>query len=210
VAGCATGGKPGRVVEAQRVFRSGGTTALVVIGAALNHKPQETFGLFGSPAWWGASFSQIDRRTGTVIPGGGQLNVWRDHCPPLEIKPNGCNEDYQVVSHFPFEVPPGDYMLTSVWGENGKITRFAREEASMFANVPDSLATGEVPWFSVQAGEVLYIGDLIFDLRGPTAKIVEIKRNDAGAQEMLRRYENIEGQIVFRPVRAAKVPGAVD
>ncbi len=201
-AGCAVGVGPGRVIEEEQVFPADGK-ALVIVGLALT--TDESFS-----AGWGASWLQIDRGSQSVVKDGASMGLVRHSCSVFKTHPNGCNDDQRIVLYFPVIVEPGDYMLSALWDTDDGSTHFIRPEGSLFANVANGMKSGAVPWFSIEAGEILYIGDMIVSIFEENRRIVEFRRSDDGARAMLSGYPNVRGELIFRPVNGDKLVVATE
>ena len=206
--GCATGGSPGQYEAGEFAFDPSYPTGLAVVGVALNHPASDIpYLLLDAPTAAGAGFVQVDIAGDRVIRDGGFINAVRTRCAPAATHPNGCDQDFQKLVYFPVEVPPGDYMLASIFGQEKGSTVFLGDQGSYILSVQGNLESGTVPWFSIKAGEILYVGDLILDVRRRPASVVEIRMSPEGARQMLAGYPNIVGEMTVGVMHAPKIPG---
>lgn len=209
LAACATGGNPGQYEEEEFAFDGNGPYGLVVVGVALNHPPGEFFNLFGNlPSATGVTFVQVDIPQDRIVSSGGFLHAIRMHCGAGESYPNGCDENFQNLVYFPVEVVPGDYMLAAIFEQEMGSTSFLSNDDSYFArSVQQNIDAGDVPWFSIEAGQILYIGDLILNAQQVPASVVEIGSTPDGARQMLAGYPNVHGEMISGSMHAPNIPG---
>jgi hypothetical protein len=192
-------------------FDASSPNGLAVVGIALNHPAGEVFNLFGNlPSATGVTFVQVDFANNRIVSGGGYLHAIRMHCGAGERYPNGCEEDFQKLLYFPVEIPPGDYMLAGIFEQEMGSTTFLSGEDSYFASsVQENVDAGNVPWFSIEPGQILYVGDIILNVQRIPASVVEIRTSPDGARQMLAGYPGVNGEMISGVMHASGIPGAV-
>jgi hypothetical protein len=113
----------------------------------------------------------------------------------------------QVMRYRLLAVPPGRYALNnftySTKRSGSAMTSFVSRNRRPRMTVMLISGRGEPVshpdrYFQVDAGEIVYIGDLSFDADVIPARM-SIGRNDAAAQAALAGYPDVRGPIVFRP-----------
>ena len=128
-----------------------------------------------------------------------RFTIPREYCRPVMGLPDwvgGSSEercDQTHMYHVVLSVAPGDYRLAQLGTFNAvgalqvsNTTRFKRPSFTLH----------------LEPGEIVYIGDFVFDVVAFPAKLVRYSRDDSGAKAALRSYANVHGDIVFRaPVR---------
>lgn len=101
-----------------------------------------------------------------------------------------------------FRMPPGDYAIIQAgavverdWG-----ARAERVNVTRLVDFDSWTVRDNSPVFSVQAGEVVYAGDLLVDYAGFPARIT-VSADRVAMQAFLAGYPNVQaGAVVFRPI----------
>jgi hypothetical protein len=132
----------------------------------------------------------------SVLPGiGGNTTTSGDPC------------DMREMARHVLRVPPGDYQLTEI----GTLNSNGTQQTYTTTRLADSAARIA----HVGPGEIVYLGDLTYELIGGPARPVRLQRNDAAAQRALSALPLVgPGEMVFRPmvpresvVKSAAPPG---
>lgn len=155
-----------------------GDTAVVVLGLQASAQSEATSGL-------AVTWRRYDPATGKPrAAGDAGLRVERDFWRDAD-DPGRTRLKYHVV-----RVVPGHYVLAEAIQYRGGLDR-----RSDFLAAGDGTAPHR---FEVNAGETVYLGDLLLDLAVFPAR-VRFLRSDAGARAALRRVSDGRGGMVFRP-----------
>ena len=204
---CVPAPQPGfesNVAPRQTAGGTGSPRGIVVLGLVLSQHSRSTL-LVRKRKNWAVAWRRLDD-SGQIQAGGPAILARRGTaCTAIVIEPTGCNPDHSVVEYAVFAVPPGTYMLEKVQHADFTTPFTTPPDSPLFErDAPSNKARGDVPWFEVGAGEVVYIGDFVFDITGKVARLVEIRRDDAAAAEALARYPKVEGRPRFRAVAGAR------
>jgi hypothetical protein len=162
------------------------------------------------------TFAAYDSGTDTLrymVPG---VTVRRSHCifAGISVTPD-C--DIRRMQRFVLAVPAGEYAIVShVAGGRGfdgreyiRVTRFVKQLPSLTVReVPTNNA--RLARWRIAPGEVVYLGDFIYDPFAFPARLRRIERNDAGAQEALADYKHLQGKAAFRLPTIGRASQAVD
>ena len=176
LAGCATSSSP-YTFNQEITLNPGEDAGLVIIGQAVQDK------------WIACQFQTvwIPVRPTTEPEAPPPLRVWRTGCLKTWT---GQTAEYTVM-----KVPAGQYYLayTLLNGTHQKQTTVYHERR--VTNGFDALRT---PRFTVSKGEIVYIGEIVFDKFYP-ARVESIQRNDERASRALKEYVKTDVPITFRP-----------
>jgi hypothetical protein len=189
--------------------KSGGSAAIVI---GLGIQPD----VAGPPKGMSISFAAYDPATDKLHYMMPDVTVRRSHCffSGISVTPD-C--DIRRMQRFVLAVPPGEYAIvshvSSGVGINGqryiKTTRFVKELPSLTVReVPTNNA--RLARWRVAAGEVVYVGDFVYDPFAFPAKLQRIERHDAGAAEALADYKHLHGKVAFRLPIIGRASRAVD
>lgn len=175
LAACATSSSPYTYNQAT-TLNPGEDAGLIIVGQAV----QET--------WIGCNFHTVWL---PVRP------ATEPEVPPLRVLGTGCLKTWtgQTAEYTVVKVPAGQYYLayTLLHGTNQKQTTVYHERR--VTNGFDALRT---PRFTVSKGEIVYIGEIVFDKFYP-ARVESIQRNDERASRALKEYVKTDVPITFRP-----------
>jgi hypothetical protein len=116
------------------------------------------------------------------------------------------------VRYFAAAVLPGSYILDQAveeWGVSSGSTR--KTTNFILSQSPDYLrelaASRRVPAFSIQEGELLYIGNFYFRVSATdNARVSRYDFDPAGAAEFLKRYPGLASPLVGKQVMGATAP----
>lgn len=108
---------------------------------------------------------------------------------------------------FVHEVRPGSYVLDYAAFRYAYSTRLNfygdQQHRKLRASARERLKTGHS--FNVKPGEIIYIGDFVFDLsHHRDFPIARIERNDDSARRALSGYPGIKGDMVYRKTTLGK------
>ena len=199
--------------EARFDPRGGSGTGLVVIGMRVAREPVGHNWVFGdydiNPVYSiqigaiGADgrLGRATRELGLCDAGRLILNGAFSSCDPAAMR-------YQVI-----EVPAGQYTLVSFAYRARRllvVTNFVGPDPSRTSPPRLSIDPALLPRigdlvarpgrsFTVNAGDIVTVGEMTFDASGEPAQI-SMTRNDAGAQAALRGMPNVAGEVVFKPI----------
>lgn len=161
------------------------------------------------------AFAAYESATDTLryVPG---VTVRRSHCffAGISVTPD-C--DIRRMQRFVLAVPAGEYAIVShVAAGRGfdgreyiRVTRFVKELPSLTVrDVPTNNA--RLARWRIAAGEVVYLGDFVYDPFAFPARLRRIERNDTGAAEALVDYKNLQGKVTFRLPTVGRASRAVD
>lgn len=137
-----------------------------------------------------------------------RISIPRNYCQPLLGLPSGlvgssspeCDQIH--MHHLVVSVSPGDYRLAQ-FGMVRHLGSLNESYTTRFKGTPIIIHVGP--------GEIVYIGDFVFDAIAFPARLVSYGRDDADAKAALAEYKGVHGEMVFRaPVtgtRGAITPG---
>ena len=186
----------GNELNEQHPFDANSDKAVVVMGLVLDHESDHVGMLMMTENWrviWRRIEDGGPAKTGAIV-------AVRRHCALLATtKRVPCEPDHQKVMRNASVVPPGEYMLSSVT-RSQVTTQFLGRGDSLFSksDVEKKKAKNKVPWFSVKAGEVAYVGDFVFDIRSDKARLVDIRYDGAAARETMKLLPEVSGQLAVR------------
>ncbi|MBL8670693.1 MAG: hypothetical protein JNK11_08590, partial [Alphaproteobacteria bacterium] len=186
--------------------------AVVLVGVASAGETR-TVGPFGRIAPWRLAWLRVDvERNESVLPLRGFL-IERSRCERRDSLGNECVLDHQQMQYAAFVVAPGTYMLETIavfdgeWKETG-VTRTG-DDFVYKANVRSNALDNKAPWFSVAAGEIVYVGDHVYDLAADPPRLARVDRNLGAAKRALERFKNLPGLPVERGIAApGNAPGS--
>lgn len=174
-------------------FDSGSRSAIVVYGTWSRPLDAKSRGRISSYALQWVKFSP---RTRDILDGG--FSVLREKCrdPEYVETLEKCNLD--VPDWYVSTVTPGEYAIHYLFTRN-----FYRYDFVNFFSTKTLLDTRlldkKLVQFSIEAGQILYIGDFIVDLHKKGRMGYE--RNDVQAKQALQQYKGIEGELTYsRPL----------
>ncbi|WP_449228561.1 hypothetical protein [Azospirillum argentinense] len=174
-AACATSSSP-YTYNQETTLNPGEDAGLVIIGQAVQDK------------WIACQFQTV------WIP---VRPAAEPDVPPLRVWRTGCLKTWtgQTAEYTVMKVPPGQYYLayTLLNGTHQKQTTVYHEHRVIKGF--DALRT---PQFTVSKGEILYVGEIVFDKFYP-ARVESIQRNDERASRALKEYVKTDVPITFRP-----------
>ncbi len=186
----------GNELNAEHPFDEKSDEAVVVMGLVLAHASDHVGMLMTTENW-----RVVWRRIEEAGPAkDGAIIAVRRHCAVFASKKRvPCEPDHQKVMRNAFVVPPGEYMLSSVTRSQVS-TQFLGSGDSLFskADVERKKAKNKVPWFTVRAGEVAYVGDFVFDIQGDKARMLDIRYDEVGARETMALFPEVSGTVALR------------
>ena len=114
--------------------------------------------------------------------------------------PFGCYDDQRVNQYFVMVAEPGHYALRQVQHVFAEATIFAGEGESLLfeQSLADGIKSGEVPWFQANPGEIVYIGDYVFDVAEHPVSLLRIERSDEVIDSYRARIPGMKGTIHYR------------
>ena len=201
--GCKTTSPPGlKVAGADVQHGSESANGLVLVGIRTND---------GNPLYWSIGFRltgavevywrRFDPETDSLLRGRSNLyRSFRHWCSKYGNHPACNDDDYTQVQYNLSEVVPGRYLLESVRVTEKTGASYLSAERSLFSeNSPNKrFASGVHPGFEVKPGEVVYIGDYVFDVNGEHAKFLRVESNPEQARAALALYPNVQGEMLVR------------
>ena len=202
---CVPAPQPGydsNVAPRETAGGTGSPRGIVVLGLVLSEHSRSSPLLVRKRKNWAVTWRRLDDDSGQLQPDGPAILARRGtSCTAILVEVAACNPDHRVVEYAVFAVPPGTYMLEKVQHADFTTPFTTTRNSHLFErDAPSNKARGDVPWFEVKGGEVVYIGDFVFDITSKVARLVEIRRDDAGATRAMARYPKVQGAPRFRAV----------
>lgn len=116
--------------------------------------------------------------------------------PPLYVWRTGCLKTWtgQTARYTVIKVPAGRYYMAYARLESSNQKQTTVYHERQVTSGFDALRT---PRFTVSKGEILYIGEIVFDKFYP-ARVESIQRNDEQAKRALSEYMKTDAPITFR------------
>lgn len=179
--------------------------AIVVVGTLLSH-PAEGAGLLGTKESWFAKWELISNELETISSNYASAisAVRRGGCESGRQSVTPCVIDHQQPQYLVFRVIPGEYMfwrITQSGETSWTVLPWVAPKGDEGRRITDAAKRkNTVPWFRVNAGEVAYIGDYVFDIKGRQSKLVDIENNSKAANAAIEGYRGIKEKLVFRPL----------
>lgn len=111
----------------------------------------------------------------------------------------GCLEKGRHMGYSVLKVAPGQFVLNFFDGEyfRGRCRTIYMDDGVSWTAPP--FKDFKVPKFAARKGEVVYVGDIIYEAPC-NPKVVGVVRNDKAAQAALADYPNFKADIVYRPL----------
>lgn len=99
-----------------------------------------------------------------------------------------------------YRLTPGEYALVMMQGTRSGVGRQTIENTAL-VDLDEMMVRDSTPIFSVRAGKVIYVGDLIANY-GAFPASLSIGADAAGVKEFLDEFSHIKTQpLEFQPVR---------
>jgi len=114
----------------------------------------------------------------------------------------GCLEKGGHVGYSVLKVAPSQFVLNFFDGEQSKYLRnrcrtIYTDDGISFSAPP--FKERKAPKFAALKGEVVYVGDIIYEAPC-NPKVIGVVRNDKAAQAALADYPNFKADMVYRPL----------
>ena len=195
---CAATDVPGGRASKDFQFDTNSATGVVIVGIR-NIEDINGDGLFGDINQnWNVIWSRFDPTSLFFHVPYENVRGYRLGCG-LEDFALGCNEDHSQVQYLALVATPGHYALREVvLGLSHTI--YASNGGSLIASnsLRQLLPAKRIPWFSIEAGEIIYIGDYVFDTKESPVKLVSIERSDEDVKQVRHKIPGLQGEIKYR------------
>lgn len=143
-------------------------------------------------------WQQIDPETGDL--GAIGRESFETHRGICRNHPACNDEDYTQIQYNLIKVTPAHYVLNAVKIQAQSYLLFLEGESSLlYDNNPLSLYRNKrVPGFEIKPGEIVYIGNYVFNATGEFAEFLRIESDPAEAQAALALYPDVRGDLTLR------------
>jgi hypothetical protein len=210
LAGCGT--KPPRPPAQEVLAPTDADRAYVVYGLASDGPAYAYFGMqfdFFEVTWvgpWTGSPRAVElnskQREIYDLPIHGQRPLISPRAPAETVALWGAEPPISEPRYFLASVLPGTYFMsqaTARWGGNNTLTMEYLPRSNA-AYIQEVLASGRVPQFTINAGELLYIGNFHFKVDGRAPLLSKYELDKAAAEQFVKRYPNLSSPLTAREI----------
>lgn len=199
LAACSTNERGTPVSEELR-FGAESPDALVIVGLRSTTKVTDGGFIYERPLLWKITWSRFDPGSLSFVVPLEDMTARRDNCPLLEHDtPFECSGDHRELQYTAKLVKPGMYALRQAAHLN-RTTVYATNERSLIVDhsLRLLLAKKKIPWFEAKAGEIVYIGDYVFDAAEAPIELETFERSDEALEQARSEIPGVKGEILYR------------
>ncbi|MCG8354123.1 MAG: hypothetical protein MI920_00995 [Kiloniellales bacterium] len=179
-------------------FDGNSPDALVIVGLRSTAEVTDG-GLLGRPGRWGVNWFRFDPESFELDDWQKSLRVQRTPCLFNWTSPLGCKSDHRLLQYIFQLLEPGHYVLQQAWNRHGT-TVYASEQRSLIVeqSVEELVTKNQIHWFEVKAGEIVYLGDYVFDAAAGEIRLIKIERSDPDIERERSKIPGMKGTIHYR------------